>query len=70
MRVISWNVRGMSLELKLESVKKLISSSRVSVCFIQETKLVSVLTTSVRKIWRMIILILEVRMQLKGLLGC
>ncbi|MFQ6664206.1 hypothetical protein Gotur_031390 [Gossypium turneri] len=50
MRIVSWNVRGLGPEAKIESVKRIIQMKRANVCFLQETKLEMVSVDLVRKI--------------------
>ncbi|MFQ6658516.1 hypothetical protein Gotur_027747, partial [Gossypium turneri] len=51
MRIVSWNIRGLGSEAKMESVKRLIRMSRANICFLQEMKLELVTMDLVRKIW-------------------
>ncbi|KAG4175119.1 hypothetical protein ERO13_A11G164366v2, partial [Gossypium hirsutum] len=51
MRILSWNIRGLGSVVKRESVKRTCRMSRVSICFIQETKLEVITKDDVRKFW-------------------
>ncbi|TYH14638.1 hypothetical protein ES288_A06G236600v1 [Gossypium darwinii] len=52
MRILSWIFRGLGSVVKRESVKRTCRMSRVSICFIQETKLEVITKDDVRKFWR------------------
>ncbi|KAL4341050.1 hypothetical protein GQ457_08G035770 [Hibiscus cannabinus] len=51
MRIISWNVRGMSSDVKVSAIRKLIRSFRIDMILIQETKKEVFDISEIHKLW-------------------
>lgn len=51
MRILSWNIRGMTPEVKLDYGRRVICKARANMCSIQESKLDSVTVDIFRKVW-------------------
>ncbi|MBA0693215.1 hypothetical protein Goari_010714 [Gossypium aridum] len=51
MRILSWNIRGMTPEVKLDYVRRVICKARANMCCIQESKLDLVTVDIFRKVW-------------------
>ncbi|KAK8317082.1 hypothetical protein V6Z11_A13G083800 [Gossypium hirsutum] len=51
MKIVSCNVKGLGLDIKITMVNKLVRLHRVDVCFLQETKLEEVSRENISKMW-------------------
>ncbi|KAK5817170.1 hypothetical protein PVK06_022093 [Gossypium arboreum] len=51
MRITTWNITGLGSVPNIEVVNRVVRTSRADVCFIQETKLDSMLVELIRKFW-------------------
>ncbi|TYJ44819.1 hypothetical protein E1A91_A02G010600v1 [Gossypium mustelinum] len=51
MKIVSWNIRGLGTNGKVEVINRLVKIQGANVCFLQETKLVNVSEVFVRRIW-------------------
>ncbi|KAB2047939.1 hypothetical protein ES319_A13G080500v1, partial [Gossypium barbadense] len=51
MKIVSCNVKGLGLDIKITMVNKLVRLHRVDVCFLQETKLEEVPRENISKMW-------------------
>lgn len=51
MKIVSWNIRGLGLDVKVAMVNRLVKIHRVNICFLREIKLEEVSGDLVRRIW-------------------